>query len=90
MPRANFVNPQADKMRRVGMPGMASPLQNRGSYKPPQMKRPVDGNGVRSALGDVTSASVNVGNDAAGDVKRQKMGVDMNGVNGNSHGTLDV
>lgn len=43
-PRTNFVNPQADKTRRVGMPmGVASPLQNRGSYKPPQMKRPADG-----------------------------------------------
>lgn len=38
----NFVNPQADMNRRVGMPvGAASPLQNRGSYKPPQMKRPL-------------------------------------------------
>ncbi len=43
--RTNFVNPQADKTRRVGMPvGAASPLQNRGSYKPPQMKRTVEGN----------------------------------------------
>lgn len=42
-PRSNFVNPQADKARRVGMPvGMASPLQNRSSYKPPQIKRPVE------------------------------------------------
>ena len=42
-PRTNFVNPQADKTRRVGMPmGAASPLQNRGSYKPPQIKRPID------------------------------------------------
>lgn len=42
-PRNNFVNPQTEKTRRVGMPmGAASPLQNRGSYKPPQMKRPAD------------------------------------------------
>ena len=42
--RSSFVNPQADMTRRVGMPvGTASPLQNRGSYKPPQMKRPADG-----------------------------------------------
>ena len=40
MPRSSFVNPQTDKTRRVGMPvGAPSPLQNRGSYKPPQMKR---------------------------------------------------
>ena len=43
-PRTNFVNPQADRARRVGMPATAaSPLQNRGSYKPPQMKRPAEG-----------------------------------------------
>lgn len=40
-PRPNFINPQIDKNRRVGMPiGAASPLQNRGSYKPLQIKRP--------------------------------------------------
>lgn len=44
-PWSNFVNPQTDKARRVGMPvGMASPLQNRNSYKPPQIKRPVEMN----------------------------------------------
>lgn len=43
--RPMFTNPQADKGRRVGMPmGAASPLSNRGSYKPPQMKRGADGN----------------------------------------------
>lgn len=44
--RSNFVNPQADQNRRIGAPAsMASPLQNRGSYKPPQMmKRPAEGN----------------------------------------------
>lgn len=42
-PKSNFVNPQTDKTRRVGMPmGAGSPLSNRGSYKPPQMKRPAD------------------------------------------------
>jgi DNA repair and recombination protein RAD52 len=40
-PRPNFINPQIDKNRRIGMPiGAASPLQNRGSYKPLQIKRP--------------------------------------------------
>ena len=40
----NFVNPQADKNRRVGMPVAAgSPLQNRNSYKAPTMKRPAEG-----------------------------------------------
>lgn len=80
VPRANFVNPQSDKTRRVGMPmGAASPLQNRGSYKPPQMKRPVESSGPRSALGDVT----NIAADAGGDVKRQKMGLEAQGVNSN-------
>ncbi len=45
--RTNFVNPQVDASRKIGMPGAAaSPLQNRNSYKPPQMKRPAESNGV--------------------------------------------
>lgn len=37
---SNFINPQTDKARRVGMPvGTASPTQNRNLYKPPQIKR---------------------------------------------------
>ena len=76
MLRANFVNPQSDKTRRVGMPlGAASPLQNRGSYKPPQMKRPVGNTSPRLALGDVT----NVVCGAGGDVKRQKIGLEAQG-----------
>lgn len=75
--RANFINAQSDKTRRVGMPmGAASPLQNRGSYKPPQIKRPVENSGPRAALGDVT----NVASDAGGDVKRQKIGLEAQGV----------
>ena len=56
--------------------GAASPLQNRGSYKPPQMKRPAESTGARSALGDVTVTSVNVPPEAGGDVKRQRIGVE--------------
>ena len=43
-PNNNFINPQIDKNRKVGMPvGAASPLQNRSSYKPPlQIKRPAE------------------------------------------------
>ena len=42
--RSGFVNPHVEKTRRVGMPAVAgSPLQNRGSYKPLQMKRPLEG-----------------------------------------------
>ena len=85
LPRANFVNPQSDKTRRVGMPaGAACPLQNRGSYKPPQMKRAVESSGPRSALGDVT----NVASDGGGDVKRQKLGLEAQVVHSND-GTLN-
>ncbi|MCJ1225424.1 DNA repair protein rad52 [Toensbergia leucococca] len=78
-PRTAFINPQIDKTRRVGMPvGAGSPLQNRSSYKPPQMKRPAESNGhqyLRPALSDVTSALVNnVPPDGGGDAKRQKTG----------------
>ena len=43
--RTNVVNPGVDQARRIGMPSIgASPLQNRNSYKPPQMKRPAEPN----------------------------------------------
>ena len=52
----------------------ASPLQNRGSYKPPQMmKRPAEGVGGRSALGDVTNLGVSVGSDGE---KRQRIAME--------------
>ncbi len=82
----NFVNPQADQNRRIGMPlgGAASPLQNRNSYKPPQMKRPLEGGQYhqgqqqqqqqRPPLGDVTNVPVESGTGIGGDVKRQKVG----------------
>ena len=76
--RANSINPQSDKTRRVGMPmGAPSPLHNRGSYKPPQMKRAVENGGPRLALDDVT----NVVSDAGGDVKRQKVALTAQSVN---------
>lgn len=57
--------------------GGTSPLQNRGSYKPPQMKRPADGIlESRPALGDVTNASVNASSvDRNGDAKRPRIDV---------------
>ncbi|KAG8528005.1 uncharacterized protein KY384_006921 [Bacidia gigantensis] len=72
----NVPNQQADKARRVGMPTLASPLQNRGSYKPPQMKRPAEGDGGnRCALGDVTELSVNMPVvNSNGDIKRPRLG----------------
>ena len=52
----------------------ASPLQNRGSYKPPQMtKRPAEAMGGRSALGDVTNLGVSVGSDGE---KRQRIAME--------------
>ena len=52
----------------------ASPLQNRGSYKPPQMmKRPAEGVGGRSALGDVTNLGVGMGGDGE---KRQRIAME--------------
>ncbi|KAL8736369.1 MAG: hypothetical protein Q9181_002446 [Wetmoreana brouardii] len=77
---SNFVNLQADKTRRLGMPvGAVSPLSNRNSYKPPQLKRPAEGitpvQQSRPALGDVTATTVNVpSSDVGGDLKRQRTG----------------
>lgn len=82
--RANFVNPETDKTRRVGMPvGAASPMQNRASYKPPQMKRPAETNATRLALGDVTATSVNASTDDGADVKRQRFGLEHQAVSNN-------
>lgn len=66
----------------------ASPLQNRGSYKPPQMmmKRPAEG-GVkgRAALGDVTNLGGGVGVGDEGE-KRQRIG----GVEGGEREMLNI
>ena len=57
------------------MPSQASPLQNRGSYKAPQIVKRPNADSGRLALGDVTSASVNVlAIDVCADIKRQRMG----------------
>lgn len=48
---SNFVNPQADRARRVGMPmGPAGSLHNRNSYKPPQMKRPGENHSMQYVI----------------------------------------
>jgi len=75
----NVVNPHLDQTRQVGAPGgRGSPLANRGQYRPPSMKRPLEaggGNG-RPALAEVTSNTVvGVGQNVSElDAKRQKMG----------------
>ncbi|KZF25694.1 hypothetical protein L228DRAFT_244581 [Xylona heveae TC161] len=84
IPRANFINPQTDTNRRIGMPGAsASPLQNRSSYKPPgpaPIKRPLELNPAQSrqALGDVTAGHINAPFDTGGgvsgtDLKRPRL-----------------
>jgi DNA repair and recombination protein RAD52 len=57
--RTNFINPQADANRRIGMPGpMQSPVANRSAYKPPGpavgLKRGPEGNG-RPPLADTSN-----------------------------------
>ncbi|KAI9815018.1 MAG: DNA repair protein rad52 [Pycnora praestabilis] len=76
--RANIVNPQAEVGRRIGMPGAAaaSPLGNRSSYKPLQMKRLAEVDPAipqRPPLGDLT-AQLNVPTDGGGDIKRPRLG----------------
>jgi hypothetical protein len=70
--RPNFVNPQQNNNRKIGMPGM-SPLGNRGGYKPPSA---VAG-AKRPPLQDVSNHIV-AGNGSGGeghDGKRQKVDV---------------
>ncbi|OMP83254.1 DNA repair and recombination protein mus-11 [Diplodia seriata] len=70
--RTNFVNPQMDMNRRVGMPNAApSPHANRQSYKPPVMKRPAEVQG-RPALADMTNVPGDGQTDEANS-KRAKM-----------------
>jgi DNA repair and recombination protein RAD52 len=65
------VNHSIDQARRIGAPGGGgSPLANRGSYKPPSMKRaPLT---ELPANGGTTTATVSGGGDVQGDAKRQK------------------
>ncbi|EOO02594.1 putative dna repair and recombination protein rhm52 protein [Phaeoacremonium minimum UCRPA7] len=76
--RGNVLNPSLDHARRIGAPGgPGSPLANRGQYRPPTIKRPLDTANAtgRPALAEVpTNGPVGAGgNVVAGDVKRQKM-----------------
>ncbi|ROW08179.1 hypothetical protein VPNG_06909 [Cytospora leucostoma] len=83
----NIVNPQLSQARRIGAPmGPASPMANRGQYRPPTIKRPLpvesNGGGARPALaevavnGTVSGAGAGAGAGAGGvggDPKRQKI-----------------
>lgn len=78
-------NPQLNQARRIGAP-VGSPMGNRGQYRPPTIKRPLQsegnaggvGAGARPALAEVgVNGTVNAasgGGAVGGDPKRQKMG----------------
>ncbi|KAG5916081.1 hypothetical protein E4U42_007810 [Claviceps africana] len=85
--RGSMANPSLDYTRKIGAPGgPPSPLANRGSYKPPTMKRPLAADGsstssARSPLLDIPANTSGQGHDAGGnasmagdglDTKRQK------------------
>ncbi|KAK7415375.1 DNA repair protein rad52 [Neonectria punicea] len=78
--RTNMVNPSLDQTRRIGAPGgPGSPLANRGSYRPPTMKRPPpgDANTGRPALADLpangSGPTANAATANGLEAKRQKM-----------------
>ncbi|KAL1655351.1 DNA repair protein rad52 [Didymella pomorum] len=79
---SNFVNPQQDTNRRIGMPGgganfAMSPSTNRGAYKPLSINNPA-ANALkreRGALQDVTNAGPNGAATEGGDAKRQRVEV---------------
>ena len=74
--RPNILNPQMDVARRIGVPGGGSPMANRGGgYKPPTVKRPLDGNlypPSRVPLHDLP-ANGTVGPGDGSDLKRQRL-----------------
>ncbi|KAI5462441.1 hypothetical protein BGZ63DRAFT_214337 [Mariannaea sp. PMI_226] len=79
--RGNLVNPSLDQARRIGAPGgQGSPLANRGSYRPPTMKRPPPGDAGagRPPLADLPAngsgtAATGVAAASGLEAKRQKM-----------------
>lgn len=73
--RTNFVNPQADANRRIGMPGTAqSPLANRGAYKPPGPAMGKRGPEAiaRPPLADLSNVQMDGGRDGV-DAKKVKV-----------------
>jgi DNA repair and recombination protein RAD52 len=76
--RPSVGNPQLEGVRRIGAPGSPSRLQNRNNYKPPTMKRPIDGGGAnvnvsRTPLLDMPANGPIGGGDSGGDAKRQRL-----------------
>lgn len=73
--RPNVLNPQLDATRRIGAPGASSPLSNRGGYRPPTVKRPLDGNlypPSRVPLNDLPANGTVATGDGSG-LKRQRL-----------------
>lgn len=83
--RPNFVNPQQNGNRKIGMPGM-SPLGNRGGYKAPSVVAGVK----RPPLQDVSnqSGAVNGAAAEAHDGKRQKVESGANGLENAAPGVV--
>lgn len=78
--RGSILNPQVDSARQIGAPGMRamSPMQNRGSYKPPTIKRSLDAEGGvnRTPLANLpANEPVVAGDESGGDMKRQRTNV---------------
>ncbi|OCL09922.1 hypothetical protein AOQ84DRAFT_362845 [Glonium stellatum] len=76
--RPNFINPQTDANRRIGMPGAAqSPLANRSVYKPPGpaigMKRSPESM-TRPPLADVSNIQMDNGAGDGLEAKRTRVG----------------
>jgi DNA repair and recombination protein RAD52 len=72
--RGNIVNPQFDMARKIGAPGSPSPMANRGSYKAPTMKRPLQQpNLSRPPLGDLPANGNTSAADGGGDTKRPRL-----------------
>jgi DNA repair and recombination protein RAD52 len=71
--RTNIINPHLDATRRIGAPGSLSPLSNRGQYKPPTMKRPIDTSNMsaRPPLEDMPINGTVVNGEC--DFKRQRL-----------------
>lgn len=76
--RGGALNPQLDGVRQIGIPGTRamSPMQNRGGYKPPTMKRPLDGEGGnanRTPLANLPANEPVTAGDDGGEAKRQRV-----------------
>ncbi|KAH8685493.1 hypothetical protein BGZ60DRAFT_93116 [Tricladium varicosporioides] len=76
--RGNILNPQLDGTRRIGVPGSPmSPMANRNQYRPPTIKRPLDGgnggNGRTPLVGLDANGSLAGGGGEGHEVKRQRV-----------------